>query len=66
MANLIEFEPVDDNRTRITSWGLGYGAGDAWDQMIGFFIAGNEWSYNQLGRALAGENIRPACEREEN
>lgn len=61
MANLIEFEALDDGRTRITSWGLGYGTGEDWETMIGFFIAGNEWSFGQLGRALAGEQVFDGC-----
>lgn len=61
MSNLIEFESVEGGRTRVTSWGLGYGTGEDWEQIIGFFIAGNEWSFAQLGRALAGEEVYPAC-----
>ena len=62
MANLIEFEALDDGRTQITSWGLGYGIGEEWETMIGFFTAGNEWSFGQLARALAGEEVYPGCE----
>ena len=63
MTNLIEFEPLEGDRTRITSWGLGYGTGEDWDQMVGFFTAGNAWSFTQLRRALAGEEVYPECER---
>lgn len=62
MANVIEFESLEDGRTQITSWGLGYGTGENWEQMIGFFTAGNEWSFGQLRRALAGETVNPVCE----
>lgn len=63
MSNLIEFEALEDGRTLVTSWGLGYGTGKDWEQMIGFFTAGNDWSFGQLRRALAGETTYPACEQ---
>ena len=61
LFNIVEFEAVDAGRTRVTSWGLGYGAGPEWDQMIQFFIRGNEWSFGQLEKALAGERVTPVC-----
>ncbi|WP_340589451.1 SRPBCC family protein [Erythrobacter alti] len=66
MANLIEFEALGEGQTRVTSWGLGYGTGEEWEQVIGFFIAGNEWSFGQLIRALDGEQVWPACEASAN
>lgn len=66
LYNVIEFEPVDTDRTRITSWGLGYGAGAEWEQMIQFFIRGNEWSFAQLQKALAGEQVTAVCKAQEN
>jgi uncharacterized protein YndB with AHSA1/START domain len=62
LYNIIEFEAVTPERTRITSWGLGYRQDEDWQAMLGFFIAGNEWSYQQLQKAVAGEEIWPACE----
>ncbi len=62
MSNLIQFESIDAERTRVTSWGLGYGTGEEWDQMIGFFVAGNSWSFTQLQRALAGEQVFSPCD----
>ena len=61
MSNLIEFEALDEQQTRITSWGLGYGTGEDWEQMIAFFSAGNDWSFGQLRRALAGETVYAPC-----
>ena len=61
MTNLIEFEPVGEDRTRITSWGLGYGTGEDWEQVTRFFIAGNEWRFGQLLKAVAGEELYAEC-----
>ena len=58
---VIEFEAVTPDRTRITMWGLGYGTSPEWETILGFFTAGNEWTFGQLQRALAGEANYPAC-----
>lgn len=62
LTNVVEFEPLSDGRTRITSWGLGYGDGPEWDQMIDFFTRGNAWSFAQLQKAVGGERVTPTCE----
>lgn len=62
LFNLVEFEAIGENRSRIISWGLGYGQGKEWDTMIGFFNQGNAWSYGQLRKAIAGETVYPACQ----
>ncbi|WP_165853463.1 SRPBCC family protein [Aurantiacibacter aquimixticola] len=61
LYNVIEFTPLDRDRTQITSWGLGYGDGPTWQTMFDFFIRGNEWSFGQLNRAIAGEEVWPDC-----
>lgn len=61
LYNVITFEELADGRTQIVSWGLGYGTSEAWQQILGFFIAGNEWSYAQLHRAIAGEQVFGGC-----
>jgi len=62
LYNVIQFEAVTHDRTRITSWGLGYRQDPEWQAMLGFFIAGNEWSYSQLQKAIRGEEVWPPCE----
>jgi uncharacterized protein YndB with AHSA1/START domain len=61
LFNLIEFEPLENGRSRIVSWGLGYGQSEDWATMIAFFERGNAWSYGQLRKALAGEKAWPVC-----
>ena len=52
LYNVIMFEALDDGRTRITSWGIGYRDAPGWEKMIGFFTAANEWTLGQLAKAL--------------
>lgn len=61
LYNVIQFEPLSEDQTRITSWGLGYRQDQEWETMLGFFIAGNEWSYQQLQKAVRGEQVWPPC-----
>ena len=61
LYNVIQFEAIAPDRTRIVSWGLGYRQDPEWQAMLGFFIAGNEWSYSQLQRAIDGEQVWPPC-----
>ena len=63
LYNLVEFETLENGHTQITSWGLGYGQGEEWATMIAFFERGNSWSYQQLRKALDGDDVRPACEK---
>jgi len=65
LFNLIEFQSIGENRTRIVSWGLGYGTTDDWNAMVGFFDAGNKWSYDHLNRAIAGGTVWPPCNQED-
>ncbi len=61
LFSVIEFSEADDGMTQITMWGLGYGEGPEWETMLGFFIAGNEWTFGQLQKAIAGEQAFPPC-----
>lgn len=61
LYSVIEFEEVTPDRTRITMWGLGYGTGPEWETMLGFFTAGNEWTFGQLQTAIAGGQAYPGC-----
>lgn len=61
LFNVIEFEAISPSATLITSWGLGYRDDPEWEAMLGFFTAGNEWSYAQLHRAVRGEEVWPPC-----
>ena len=61
LYNLIEFEELEAERSRIVSWGLGYGQSEEWATMVAFFERGNAFSYGQLRKALAGETVWPLC-----
>ena len=61
LFNLIEFEELENGRSRIVSWGLGYGQSEDWATMISFFERGNAFSYGQLRKAIAEGNAWSAC-----
>lgn len=61
LFNLIEFKELENGRSQIVSWGLGYGQGDDWATMISFFERGNAWSYEQLRKAIVGEAPVQVC-----
>lgn len=63
LYNIIQFEAISPDRTRIISWGLGYRQDPEWQAMLGFFVAGNEWSYSQLLKAIRGERVWPPCDK---
>lgn len=62
LYSVIEFEGIGPGQTRLTMWGLGYGTGPEWETILDFFTAGNEWTFGQLQRAIAGEQVYPGCE----
>lgn len=64
LYSVIEFEVVGEGQTRVTIWGLGYGEGPEWETMLGFFIAGNEWTLGQLQKAVAGQQAFAPCASE--
>ena len=61
LYSVIEFEEIAPDRTRLTMWGLGYGTGPEWETILDFFTAGNEWTFGQLQRAIAGEDVYRPC-----
>ncbi len=62
LYSVIEFDEVAPGQTRLTIWGLGYGTGPEWETMLDFFTVGNEWTFAQLQRAIAGEQVYPGCD----
>ena len=54
LFNIIEFNALPDERTEVVTWGIGYGAGEEWQQMIGFFVQGNEWTLGKLAAFING------------
>ena len=52
LSNVILFEAVSDEWTRIRSFGIGYGDAPEYEQLMQFFIAGNEALFEDLKRFL--------------
>lgn len=52
LYNVIEFEALGDNRTRIISWGIGYRDDPEWQTMIDFFTRANRWTFGELQKAV--------------
>ncbi len=48
LMNVIVFEAISDNRTRILSYGVGYRDDPAYDKLMEFFIPANEGLYAKL------------------
>lgn len=52
LMNVVLFEELGPRRTRIESYGVGYGADPAYDGLLGFFAQANRGLYVELKRAL--------------
>ena len=48
LMNVIVFEPVSKKKTRIRSYGVGYSDLPAYDELMTFFISGNETLFQVL------------------
>ena len=58
LYNVIQFEPLGPNRTRIVSWGIGYRDDEAWKPMLDFFKRANRWTFGELQKAA--QSSRPS------
>ncbi len=58
LANVILFEGLSPNRTKIESYGVGYGNSPEYDELMQFFIEGNESLFRKLIEVLE-KNHRP-------
>lgn len=58
LHSVIEFEALDDRRTRIAISGVGYGSGERFDALLGFFRQGNAWTFERLQRRFAAGPLR--------
>ncbi len=52
LFNVITFNELEQNRTQIISYGLGYKNNEKYKQLMKFFIQGNESSYKNLIKFL--------------
>ena len=48
LMNVIVFEPLSENRSRILSYGVGYRDSEAYDELMEFFIPANEGLFQVL------------------
>ncbi len=48
MYNVVLFEEIEKQRTKITSYGIGYKLNDKYRSLLDFFVKGNEQSYMNL------------------
>ena len=61
LMNVVLFEELGPRRTRIESYGVGYGDDPAYDGLLGFFAQANRGLYVELKRVL--EEPEPESER---
>lgn len=52
LFNVILFEPLDENKTKLVSHGIGYKNNERYWGLMDFFIKGNEMSYQKLKNVL--------------
>ena len=50
LQEVIQFVPVASNQTKIVSSMVGWGKGAEWDKTYDFFVKGNTWTYEELGK----------------
>lgn len=50
LQELIQFTEVGHGKTKIISSMIGWGNGPEWDKMYIFFVKGNEWTYEEMGK----------------
>jgi len=47
-----DFQKINDNRTKVTIYGIGYKNEPKWQKLLGFFVRGNELMLNNLKKSL--------------
>lgn len=52
LTNVVLFEALSPTRTRIESYGVGYGASPEYEQLLAFFLSANRPLYEELKRQL--------------
>ncbi|WP_422342683.1 SRPBCC family protein [Parasphingorhabdus sp.] len=53
LVSVFQFEALDDDQTKITISGIGYGKDEESQRLIRFFKVGNTWSLGELNKMLA-------------
>jgi len=52
LYNIVEFEKLSENQTKLTIYGIGYKNEQQWRDLLKFFIQGNEMTQNKLKNYL--------------
>jgi uncharacterized protein YndB with AHSA1/START domain len=55
--SVVRFEPIGAMRTRLIVSGYGYGEGEEWDELYGFFDQGNAYLMSQLQKVFTPEDV---------
>ena len=50
LQELIQFVEIEKGKTKIISSMIGWGKGSDWDKTYDFFVKGNIWTYEELGK----------------
>jgi len=50
LQELIQFVEIEKGKTKIISSMIGWGKGSDWDKTYDFFVKGNTWTYEELGK----------------
>lgn len=58
--SVIRFEPMGENRTRVSVTGMGYGDDEESQKMLAFFEIGNEWTIQKLQEHFATKGKQAA------
>ncbi|MCB0656971.1 MAG: SRPBCC domain-containing protein [Saprospiraceae bacterium] len=56
LYSIVTFESLDNNRSKLTNYGIGYKNEKKWLDLLQFFIRGNEQSLLQLKKYLSSDN----------
>ena len=56
LYSFVTFESLDNNRSKLTNYGIGYKNEKKWLDLLQFFIRGNEQSLLQLKKYLSSDN----------
>jgi uncharacterized protein YndB with AHSA1/START domain len=53
LQEVVQLQRLPDGGTRIVSSMVGWGEGEEWEKVFGFFVKGNEWSYQNLAKCFS-------------
>lgn len=52
LQEIVQFKDLGNGKTKLVSSMVGWGNGDDWNKIYGFFTEGNKWTYEQLIKYL--------------